>query len=269
MNIGIWGWDEVDLPLISQWRKIHVNAVGDVQVDVGSSALPLGAASAANQVITNADLTTLIAEQGRCYGWDGDTWEKMLFEDTTYHNLRVKLYDGADGIFTYPINAYDIAYAATPALATFSKILLHGSAAVGSVVKQPIRILDNDTGYYSLPVFLWGYNGANWDRLRTYGTGILAVAKGAIQPTRTRVTATGRVGVAGAKTLFWIACSPDDPGGEWEITDADAGGGDVVYDHFDQDRSSEQLDFNPPMEFATGIWVEKFDHMKSLVFCYV
>ncbi|GAJ14457.1 unnamed protein product, partial [marine sediment metagenome] len=50
--------------------------------------------------------------------------------------------------------------------------------------------------------FLAGFDGSTWDRLRTYGTGVLTVAKGAIAPTRIRMTATGRVGAAGAKTLF-------------------------------------------------------------------
>lgn len=47
--IGIWGWNEVILPLISKWVKIHVNAAGDVQVDVKTSNLPTGAATLAKQ----------------------------------------------------------------------------------------------------------------------------------------------------------------------------------------------------------------------------
>jgi len=83
-----------------------------------------------------------------------------------------------------------------------------------------------------------------------------------------RMVATGLV-IAGAHNLYWVGCSPDSPGAEWELTDAIAGGAAVVYDHFDSDKHSEQLLFNPPMRFVTGIYVEKFDHMHSLVFGYV
>lgn len=91
-----------------------------------------------------------------------------------------------------------------------------------------------------------------------------------IPPTVTvwRMTGAGRVGPGGAKTLHWIACSPDSPSAEWELTDAAGPGGAVVYDHFDSDKHSEHLHFDPPMEFAVGIYIEKFDHMHSLVFCY-
>ncbi|MBA7607940.1 hypothetical protein ES703_15110 [subsurface metagenome] len=76
-------------------------------------------------------------------------------------------------------------------------------------------------------------------------------------------------GIAGAHKLYWIACSPDSPGAEWQLTDATAPGGAIVYDHFDPDKHSEQLIFAPPMQFNTGIWIEKFDHMHSLVFGYI
>lgn len=268
MQVGIWGWDEVVLPLTSQWRKIHVNAVGDVQVDVLTSALPLGAASAANQVIGNADLATLVAEQGRCYGWDSAAWQRLTLEGVGLHNLRVKLYDGANGIDSSSAGG-GIALAAR-GLFTNSIIRAY---ELNSGLWQAGRMKipeDNLTPSFGLFVVshLMGFNGVDYDRLRSYGAGVLTVAKGAIAPTRIRMTATGRVGVAGAKKVFWIACSPDGPSAEWEITDADAGGGAIEYDHFDTDKHSDHIDFNPPMEFATGIWVEKFDHMKSLVFCY-
>lgn len=74
--------------------------------------------------------------------------------------------------------------------------------------------------------------------------------------------------IAGVHNLYWIGCSPDSPSAEWELTDADVGGGAVVYDHFDNDKHSEQLIFDPPMKFTVGIYVEKFDHMHSLTFGY-
>jgi len=83
-----------------------------------------------------------------------------------------------------------------------------------------------------------------------------------------RLVAAGQA-IAGAHKLYWVACSPDSPGAEWTLTDDIGIGGDVVYDHFDSDKESEHLKFDPPMQFTKGIWVEKFDHMHSLTFGYV
>jgi len=69
--------------------------------------------------------------------------------------------------------------------------------------------------------------------------------------------------------LYWIACSPDAPAAEWQLADKIGAGGAIVYDHFDNDKHSEQLLFTPPMPFIYGIWVLKFDKMFSLVFGYI
>ncbi|GAI64200.1 unnamed protein product [marine sediment metagenome] len=80
-----------------------------------------------------------------------------------------------------------------------------------------------------------------------------------------RVIALGQA-VLGACKLYWIACSPDAPGAEWEITDATETLQPIVYDHFDNDKHSDQLPISPPIPFTEGIWVEKFDHIHSLTF---
>ncbi|GAG98845.1 unnamed protein product, partial [marine sediment metagenome] len=98
--------------------------------------------------------------------------------------------------------------------------------------------------------------------------GILKVGRAEIGSTTIRKTAVGQA-IAGAHHLYWIACSPDAPGAEWVLTDGIAGGGPIKYDHFDNDKHSEHLSFDPPIKFTTGIWIEKFDHMHSLVFCYI
>jgi len=266
-NIGIWGWDEVDLPLISQWRKIHVNAVGDVQVDVKTSALPLGAASAANQVITNADLTAMIAAQGHCYGWDGAAWQTLLVEDDTNFNLRVKLFDGADGIDSTLLGADPLG--TVRGLPTESVVLGRYGANTTRVYADQCNIDNRVVTKWALHTLdhLHGFDGTYWDRLRTWGVGILKTGRAPIDSTTLRVTAAGAV-VAGAHNLYWISCSPDAPGAEFTLTDATEALQDVVFDHFDPDKHSEILNFDPPIKFATGIWVEKFDHIHSLVFCY-
>ena len=202
------------------------------------------------------------------YGFDGMNWQKLLVQSAAHHNLRVALFEGAFRIYSL-VGGATIPHA--------DRGLFTHSAGYGTtgVSWHAFRMAPSSTDAVSAGTdrllvnsSLYGYNGADWDRLRSYDTGILKVAKGAIGPARAKMTGTGQVGAAGVRKLFWIACSPDGPAAEWELTDADAGGGAVVYDHFDADKHSEQIDFDPPMEFATGIWVEKFDHMKSLVFCY-
>ena len=83
-----------------------------------------------------------------------------------------------------------------------------------------------------------------------------------------RAVATGPA-VARACKLYWIACSPDSAGSEFQLTDADAPGGVEVYCHFDDDRHSEHIHISPPMQFDTGIYVEKFDKIQCLHFGYV
>ena len=106
-------------------------------------------------------------------------------------------------------------------------------------------------------ILLWAYNHIteDWER-------VPAVVR------TVRVVALGQA-VLGACKLYWIACSPDAPGAEFELTDDTATPGIVVYDHFDNDKHSEQLPLSPPMQFTKGIWVEKLDHIHSLVFGYV
>jgi len=83
-----------------------------------------------------------------------------------------------------------------------------------------------------------------------------------------RAVATGQV-VLGACKLYWIVCSPDAAGSEFELSDDLDGSTAEVYCHFDTDKHSEHLALNPPMPFATGIYVKKFDKIKCLHFGYV
>jgi len=281
---GIWGWNG------AAWVKARVDAAGHLQVDVLTSALPAGGATAANQatiighidglegllggglpaalVAGSLSVINNAASEQHCYGYDGTNWQELLVESAAQKNLRVKLYDGATGIKTEAVESN----------------LLTG---LGLVVSAAIQARHTATGdqrlLFQAPDLdgtapdsaallafsrLQGYNGATWDRLRTYGTGILKVGRAEIDSTTVRHTAAGAV-VAGSHNLYWISCSPDAPGAEFELTDAIAGGGAVVFDHFDPDKHSEIINLDPPMKFATGIWIEKFDHIHSLVFCYV
>jgi len=351
-QVGIWGWDSTT----TQWRKVLVDAAGHLQVDVLTSALPGGGATAANQALIIADTGTLVAEQGRCYGWDGANWQRLRLESAAQHNLRVRLYSAGNAINHIRWDVPSVDAGAYFGLCSSAQLYLNRDATHSYAWYSASVLADARPGYFFPPVALrawngasydrlrtesnvafnlrvklydgangidsdlidsnifvsgerallvraqicgynlepflqrrtdsdalaavsrelcqftisalYGYNGATFDRLRTYGTGILKVGRAEIDSTTIRVAAAGAV-VAGAHNLYWVACSPDSPGAEWELTDAIAGGGAVKYDHFDPDKHSEHLIFDPPMKFTTGIWIEKFDHMHSLVFCYV
>lgn len=93
------------------------------------------------------------------------------------------------------------------------------------------------------------------------------VFKAAIGATQKRVIAAGAVFVVPGH-VFWIACTPSGSNGTWELTDDLNGSTDVIYEHWDTDKHSDHIDFNPPLEFAVGCYVKTFDNMTSLVFCY-
>ena len=82
-----------------------------------------------------------------------------------------------------------------------------------------------------------------------------------------RATGTGLV-LAGVHNLYWIVCSPDAAGSEFELLDNTILAGTEVYCHFDSDRHSEHLTLSPPMQFTFGIYVSKFDKIKCLHFGY-
>ena len=83
-----------------------------------------------------------------------------------------------------------------------------------------------------------------------------------------RVVAAGQV-IAGAHKLYWISCNPSAGLAEWGLTDAIAGGGDILIDHYHTDRDSHNTNLVPPKYFATGIWLEVFTNMTSMTFGYI
>lgn len=237
----LWGWDGA-----ANWVKVRVDAAGHLQVDV----ITAGGTAA------------------HCMGWTGAAWTPLLVESLANANLRTRLYDGVN-----PIKAVESADDIVDAnWGLFTQAGIRGWDGnfwkSVNVEDDAGDALANARASLATVAKLYGYNGATWDRLRTYGTGILKVGRAEIDSTTVRRVAAGAV-VAGAHNLYWISCSPDGPGSEFELTDAIAGGGAVVFDHFDADRHSEIIHLDPPMKFTAGIWVEKFDHIHSLVFCYV
>lgn len=253
---------------------------------------PAAAQDADTKAARDAAIAAAIGGSLTCdiYGWDGGFWQKILVESGANPNLRARLYDGANGIASRLGNTSTVPLTARGLLtgsflyawdgAILRRLEVESSTNPnlrvsiwkgGSVANITALDFDNvETTRFGLQTVsaLVGFDGTAWDRLRTYPTGILKVGRAELPTTEVRKTAAGAV-VAGARKVYWIACSPDAPAAEWQLTDAIAGGAAIKYDHFDNDKHSDHITFDPSMKFSTGIWIEKFDHMASLTFCYI
>jgi len=140
------------------------------------------------------------------HGYDGFNWQKLLVESAAQHNLRVKLYIGATGIEAEYLNT-DL----TNEYGLIVKAQLLAKIAPTNFDALEMGIVNIDSvaaGTKALwaSSFPYGFNGATWDRLRTYPAGILKVGRAEIDSTTLRKTVAGQV-VAGARKLFWVACS--------------------------------------------------------------
>jgi len=212
-----------------------------------------------------ANLATL----SKLYGYNGATWDRLRVESSTAFNLRVKLYDGANGIDSDLENA-TIAQAKR-ALHVIAHTYVHTGTNWYRVLAVSRGVDGIGTGGQVMGVasVLYGFNGADFDRLRSYGTGILKVGRAEVGLLDARLTATGQVGATGARKLYWMSINPGAGNSVIELTDAIAGGGAVVYDHFHTSRESHVDTLDPPMEFSNGIYLETFTNMTSVIFGYL
>lgn len=117
-------------------------------------------------------------------------------------------------------------------------------------------------------VELWGWNGATFELLEVYPGGILQVGRGPIGSTVVRMVGVGLV-VAGPHDLYWVACNPAAGNSIWEITDSLVALAPIVMDCFSTVRQGHVMTFDPPIEFATGIFLETFAFQTSVILCYV
>lgn len=147
-SVFLWGWDTAN------WKKVRVDAAGHLQVDVITAG---GTAS-------------------HCMGWDGGEWLPMLFEADDVQNLRVKLYDGANGIDSNLLNTGSLDVSAKRGLYTQGQVLLQISATHAIEWTGAGFTGDGGTGYSLGSVGLYGFNGATFDRLRVDADKNLKVA---------------------------------------------------------------------------------------------
>jgi len=83
-----------------------------------------------------------------------------------------------------------------------------------------------------------------------------------------RMDAVGQV-VPGAHKLYWLHMNPSAGSSILELTDDTAGAGTVMYDDFHTDREGHLHQFNPPIPFSDGIYLETFTNLTSVIFGYV
>ena len=133
-----WGWDGTD------WQKISVDSDGHLQVDF-----------AATPTVSS-----------RLYGYDGVNWQELLVESNLLKNLRVKLYDGANGMVLEPSDA---------GLSGSQYSLLVASCVYGwtgtdwAAIHRAYGLVDDLSPVYSSLFtisYLHGFNGSKWDRIR-------------------------------------------------------------------------------------------------------
>lgn len=202
------------------------------------------------------------------HGWDGTAWQKLKTESATQHNLRVVLYTGPN-----KIGSEDLAN------------ILIGDSGWAPYFQSFLRLSDSDTdawfewrtarsasdansGATIASVALFGFNGATFDRLRTYPAGILKVGRAEVGLQTPRLVGTGQIKASAGK-LYWLEVNPGAGNSLLELTDDLDGAGAVVYDCFHTSRESHMHSFDPPMEFTTGIYLKTFTSMTSVIAGYL
>lgn len=202
------------------------------------------------------------------HGWDGANWQKLLTESNTLHNLRVRLYDGANAISTHlwsgaqpdpgnrgmMVNAFLYGNDRYPAEAERTDV---DNIAPSAITKHLCSVS-----------YLLGFDGVNWDRLRTYATGVLKVGRAEVGLQTPRLVGVGQVKASPGK-LYWLLLNPSAGNSTVEFTNDLDGLGAVVLDHFDTAREGHPINFDPPMEFTTGIYLKTFTNMTSVIVGYL
>lgn len=231
----------------SDWNMLRVDAQGHAQVDV----------------------LTVPTTDVHLYGYDGSNWQTLLVQSSAFKNLRVTLYAGASAISAAHMGYVSLGNTAQLALFTVNQSYLWYNATTMKILKDSYAVADGEAGLYHHAVSLMGWNGASYDRLRSYPTGILKVGRAEVGLLTARLVGVGQVGAAGARKLYWITMNPSAGASVFELADAAAGGGAVVYDHYHAGREAHHVLLDPPMEFSTGIYLEGLANMTSMIFGYL
>jgi len=104
-------------------------------------------------------------------------------------------------------------------------------------------------------LWLWNHITEEWEK-----------APACVTPKR--MAGTGQV-IAGAHKLYWIHMNPSAGSSILELTDAIAALAATLYDDFHTGKEGHLHPFNPPLPFSTGIYLETFTNMTSVLFGYI
>lgn len=84
----------------------------------------------------------------------------------------------------------------------------------------------------------------------------------------TRKTATGSA-VSGACKVYWMTIAVDDDHGKLDLSDGTSSGTTIwTWEDYVGVAGGTQ-NFDPPMPFATGIYIETFYHLGAVTFGYL
>jgi len=115
---------------------------------------------------TFANPTYALQTMGLAMGWNGSTWSRLKVESADNPNLRVKLYDGAAGLFCPSAEDYHVVTSDVPVLMTKTQIVFWRNPALSSVWHQMYVMGDGETGWNFGGLQAYAFNGATYDRLR-------------------------------------------------------------------------------------------------------
>uniref|UniRef100_A0A6H1ZUK6 Uncharacterized protein n=1 Tax=viral metagenome TaxID=1070528 RepID=A0A6H1ZUK6_9ZZZZ len=201
------------------------------------------------------DILTAPALISHIYGYDGANWQTVLVESAANPNLRVRLYGGANFVAVtqsaaahartnYGLTTYSALYADDGTNLSRLDMLLAQQDALANTF--------NGLGVTAMP---YGFNGATWDRLRTYLTGILKVGRAEVGLSNSGVLSADAQVKAAAGNVYWLTVS-DTAVLAIELNDGIADAGVDLWGIDLPAGGYLHLVFDPPIEFGTGIWLD-------------
>lgn len=231
---------------------------------------PVAVQDADTKAARDAAIAAAIGGSLTCdiYGFDGNIWQKLLVESAAQHNLRVRLYAGANALTEGGFATGTFDHSSKHGLDVRAHLYTRENDADARRVSSLHATPDDSTGYGSLPAGILAWNGSKWDRLRAYPTGILKVGRAEIGLSDLRRVGAGQVKAAPGK-LYWMTMNPTAANSVIELTDDLNGLGAVKWDMTHGVNSAHHMNFDPPLEFATGIYLKTLTNFTSVIFGYL
>lgn len=228
---------------------------------------PVAVQDADTKAARDAAIAAALAGSLTCdiYGYDGSNWQKLLVESAAQHNLRTRLYAGSNALYATQWKNLSQDPGTEVGLATLSTVYLWQSDVRARILHDAYAVGDNTTGLYSLPCCLWGFDGAYWQRLRTWDTGVLKVGRAEIGLSTLRRTIAGQVKASAGK-LYWMTMNPTAANSVVELTNDLDGSTAIVWDMTHGVNSSHHMNIDPPMEFSNGIYLKTATNITSVIF---